>query len=134
MARNQRKSVLYFSFSIFFAIVFLIQCGADANGILSTWTEDRPLHLIARCSDIIAAKPVIELLLDCGAHPDATDYFGNQPKDEAKVRSVKKLLSTSRHLSLKCRCAQVIISQKINYKHYFNGRIIDFIQLHKITD
>ncbi|CAF1025280.1 unnamed protein product [Adineta ricciae] len=118
------------SFSIFSAILFLIHCGTDVNGIFHSWTGDRPLHLIARCSDIIEAKLIIELLLNCGAHPDAINYFGNQPKNEAKVRSVKKLLSTSRHLSLKCRCAQVIISQKINYKHYFNRRTIDFIQLH----
>ena len=112
----------------------MILSGANVNGTNNNQSFLRPLHAIAACSDIDISKPVIELLLDCGAHPDATNYLGNQSKDEAKARSVKKLLSTSRHLSLKCRCAQVIISQKINYKHYFNGRIIDFIQLHKITD
>ncbi|CAF1148180.1 unnamed protein product [Adineta ricciae] len=124
-----------FSFTTFSAIRLLIQCGADVNALSNHWRRiNRPLHIIAKCSNILEAKPVIELLLACGAHPDAVDHRGVQPKDEAEVRDVKELLSTSRHLSLKCRCAQLIVSQEINYKHYFYPKLVEFIELHRKSD
>ena len=114
-------------------IRLLIQCGADVNEICDN-EGNRPLHFIAQCSNIVRAKPVIELLLAFGAHPDAMNYKGYLPKDIAKARDVKILLSQSQKLSLKCRCARMIISTTINYQKYLSPNLIAFIQLHSNSE
>ncbi|UJR13239.1 hypothetical protein I4U23_000261 [Adineta vaga] len=117
-----------YSFSTFSVICLLIQCGADVNDVFDRY-GNRPLHLIASCSNVLVAKPVIQLLLDYGAHPDVVDYAGRHPVDLTWDHDVKNLLSNSKHLSLKCRCAQ-LTSKNLNYQKYLTPKLHSFIQLH----
>ncbi|CAF4754928.1 unnamed protein product [Rotaria sp. Silwood2] len=107
----------------------MIQCGANVNAVCRYFKE-RPLHFIAKCLDIDIARPIIELLLVQGAHTDCVDDQGRLPHDLASEPSVKELLRTARRLSLKCRCAQVIISTKMNYRNRLSSNLVAFVRLH----
>ncbi|CAF3924740.1 unnamed protein product [Adineta steineri] len=104
----------------------MIQCGANVNGIHNNWPFGRPLHAIATCSNIDIAKPIIELFLAQGAHADSIDSRGNLPQDLASQPAVKELLRSTRKLSLKCRCAQIIVSTRINYQNYLSSNLVIF--------
>ena len=112
-------------------IQFMIQCDANVNGVgANDWTYGRPLHAIARCDDIDIAKPIIELLLAHGAHADCVDEQGKLPQDCVWKPTIKEFLSPTRKLSLKCRCAQIIVSKNIDYQTHIPVHLLDFIRLH----
>ena len=119
------------SVSILSVIELMIQCGANVNESLQQgWTCLRPLHAIAGCDDIDIAKPIIELLLAHGAHADCVDRQGKFPQDCTQESAMKELLSSTRKLSLKCRCAQIIVSKNIDHQTYLSVHLLDFIRLH----
>ena len=44
---------------------------------------------------------------------------------------MKELLSIpTRKLSLKCRCAQIIVSKNIDYQTHLPAHLLDYIRLH----
>ena len=108
----------------------LIRFGADVNEICEEWSGRRPLHLIATHSNLAIARPLIELLLAHGAHLDVVDRSGHFPQDLARTLDVKELLRIDRQLSLKCRCAQIIASTRMNYETMLPPSLIPFVQLH----
>lgn len=112
----------------------MVQCGANVNGTSNNRSSVRPLHVIATCSDIHIGKSVIELLLSHGAHIDCIDDRGNLPYALASEPAIKELLCPTRNLSLKCRCAQIIVSTRINYQNYLSSNLSDFVRLHETTE
>ena len=130
---EMQRKIFSFSLSNLSIIRLLIQCGADVNEICD-YERNRPLHLIAKCSDIAIAKPVIELLLNAGTHPDTIDYRGCTPKDIAQAPDVKNFLLEHTQLSLKYRCAQMIVSKKMNYQNHLPSSLITFVQLHSNSE
>ena len=111
-------------------IQLMIRSGANVNGINRGWGITRPLHAIASSYDSDSAKPIIELLLAHGAHADCIDERGRLPQDLVHDPVRKELLSPTRNLSLKCRCAQMIIFKKISYRHCLSPNLVAFVQLH----
>ena len=112
-------------------IELIIQCGANVNGtLLHGSTYVRPLHVIARGNDIDIAKRIIELLLAHGAHTDCIDLEGRFPQDYTREPAMKELLSPTRKLSLKCRCAQIIVLKNIDYQTHLPAHLLNFIGLH----
>ena len=126
-----KNCLFIFSVSALSVIELMIYCGANVNGVtLNHWTPNRPLHAIAKCRDIDIAKPIIELLLAHGAHADCIDSKGRFPQDYTQEPAMKELLSPTRKLSLKCRCAQIIVSKNIEYQTHLPVHLLDFIRLH----
>ena len=126
-----KNCLFLFSVSTLSVIELMIQCGANVNGV--DWygrTCLRPLHAMTRWYDIDIVKPIIELLLAHGAHADCVDSEGKLPQDCTWEPTMKELLSSTRKLSLKCRCAQIIVSKKINYQIDLPVHLRDFIRLH----
>ncbi|UJR19677.1 hypothetical protein I4U23_022811 [Adineta vaga] len=119
-----------FNVSTLSVIHLLILCGANVNEIDTDWSFTRPLHMIARCSNIDIAKPIIQLLHAQGAHADCIDSRGNLPEDLALEPTVKEFLRSNRNLSLRCRCAQIIVSKRTNYQKYLSSNLITFVRLH----
>ncbi|CAF0935501.1 unnamed protein product [Adineta ricciae] len=115
-------------------IQLMIRCGANVDGASNDRSSVRPLHVIATCSDIDISKPVIELLLSHGAHIDCIDGRGNLPYALASEPAIKELLRPTRSLSLKCRCAQIIVSTRINYQNYLSSNLSSFVRLHVATE
>ena len=110
----------------------MIRCGANVNEIendLSDTPGTRPLHAIALAYTDLA-KPIAELLLAYGAHADCIDDYGRLPQDRTCDLAIKALLSPTRNLSLKCRCAQMIVSKRINYRQCLSPNLVAFVQLH----
>ncbi|CAF3062416.1 unnamed protein product [Rotaria sp. Silwood2] len=105
---------LSFSLSTLSITRLLIQCGADVNQICDR-QRNRPLYLIAKCSNIAIASPIIELLFASGAHLDTNNLMNRLPQDIARTSDIRKLLCRSQKLSFKCRCAQIIASSKFYY-------------------
>ena len=130
-----KNCLFMFSVSALSVIELMIQCGANVNESLQQgWTCLRPLHAIAGCDDIDIAKPIIELLLAHGAHADCVDRQGKFPQDSTREPAMKELLSSTRKLSLKCRCAQIIALKNIDYQTHLPAHLIDFIRLHSLPE
>lgn len=120
-----------FSFRIptYSIIRLLINCGADVNQICFRG-YDRPLHLIAQCSDITIAKPVVELLLAAGAYPYAINVCHSIPYYSGRLPVVKELLRPSPIRSLKSQCAKILSLKTINYENYLPLPLVAFINFH----
>ena len=120
-----------FSVSPLSVMELMIRCGANVNGIGEySWIYGRPLHAATTVSDVDVAKPMVELLLTHGAHADCIDERGKFPEDCTDDPAIKELLSPTRKLSLKCRCAQIIASKNINCQTLLPVHLVDFIRLH----
>ncbi len=109
----------------------MIRCEANVNEAHPS-TKLTPLHLIARSYNVSVdnGTSVIRLLLDAGAHIDCIDNSGYQPKDRASQLEVRELLQANRNLSLKCRCAHLIISTHLCYTNYLSPNLIAFVRMH----
>lgn len=73
---------------------------------------------------------MIKLLLDANAHLDCVDVDGARPKDFTWDFEIGELLQSSEKLSLKCRCAQLIIQRSLDYKKYLPSSLIHFVRMH----
>ncbi|CAF1586682.1 unnamed protein product [Adineta ricciae] len=120
----------FFNVSTLSIIQLMILWGANVNGRSKNLFLFQPLHVIATCSDIDIAKPIIELLLDQGAHLDCINTRNELPQDLASDSAIKELLCPTRKLSLKCQCAQIIVSTKINYGNCLPSNLSAFVRLH----
>ncbi len=97
--------------------------------------KSTPLHLATQSSNVNNtnnARFFINLLLDANARTDCIDMYGHLPEYYAWKLEIKELLQANRKLLLKCRCAQLIISENVCYKNSLSSHLIDFIQMHDI--
>ncbi|CAF3395735.1 unnamed protein product [Rotaria socialis] len=81
---------------------------------------DTALHLISRCSiqdTDMPSEAIAKLLINEGAHADCINKYGETPIDVATNNLIKSLLRLRQSPSLlKCRCARLIIDQKVPYE------------------
>ena len=73
---------------------------------------------------------MIEFLLAHGAHADCIDETGQFPEDCTDEPAMKELLSPTRKLCLKCRCAQIIVSKNVDHGNDLPVHLVDFIRIH----
>jgi hypothetical protein len=95
-------------------------------------SESTPLHIISQTDNVNEnlRRSIIELLLDANAHTDYTDEYGHLPEYYGGQAEIKELLEVNRKLSLKCRCAQLINSENVNYANSLSSRLIAFVRMH----
>ncbi len=90
-----------------------------------------PLHIISQAYNEDSSKSVIKLLLDANAHTDYTDIYSSLPEDRTYQLEIQELLRVNRKLSLKCRCAQLINSEKLCYENSLSSHLIAFVRRHR---
>ncbi|CAF2743786.1 unnamed protein product [Rotaria sp. Silwood2] len=99
-------------------IRLLLHCGhrwIDLDAVDRIY-GDTALHRIARSWTDVNAIPIIEFLINAGAHIDCLNNYKQMPINVAKTTAVRSLLqSKQRLLRLKCLCARLITNQQINY-------------------
>jgi hypothetical protein len=110
-------------------VQLLIAYGADLDEA-GPRTKSTPLHLLSSSEDIDNSRFFINLLLDANAHTDCIDKNGRLPEDCAAELEIKELLRVNRKLSLKCRCAQLIILKNVSYVNCLPSHLIAFIRMH----
>jgi hypothetical protein len=96
------------------------------------FSKSTPLHIISQTYNLNEnlRRSVIELLLDANAHTDYINENGHLPEYYAGQAEIKELLRVNRKLSLKCRCAQLINSENVNYENSLSSRLIAFVRMH----
>lgn len=126
------QSLFRFSVSTKSIMRVLIENGANVNEIQPI-DEYTPLHLF--CSgfyfeNLDDAISIIKLLLDANAHMDCVDAYGRRPEERAHHVEIRQLLQENQKLSLKCRCARMIIEQNLYYEKYLSKYLIKFVRMH----
>ncbi len=94
---------------------------------------DTALHRIVSSVTGVNAIPIIELLIDAGAHIDCVNNYEQTPVDVATMTETRFLLqSKQRPPRLKCLCARLITAQQLNYDFLWppNTTLNRFVLLH----
>lgn len=108
----------------------MVACGANVNELVKS-SGQRPLHIIAKASNIDCAVRIVKILLEAGAHTDCLDSNGFLPEQRARSIEIESLLRSTRTHSLKCLCAHLILSKKLHYQLHLPSSLIDFVRMHK---
>ncbi len=90
------------------------------------------LHIVSQ-STKTDALPIVELLINSGAHVDCLNKHNKTPWDYAKSIEIKDLLQKHKTPSLlKCLCARYIVTQQINYELIWPSgtKLNNFVYLH----
>ena len=90
------------------------------------------LHIVSQ-STKADALPIVELLINAGAHVDCLNKHDQTPWDYAKSAEIKDLLQKQQTPSLlKCLCARYIVTKEINYELIWPSgtNLNNFIYLH----
>ncbi|UJR16588.1 hypothetical protein I4U23_003488 [Adineta vaga] len=117
------------SISTLSIIHLLIHAGADVNGT-TTVNKATSLHSVVEYWNHDDAKLIVRILLDANAHLDCIDFRGLRPEELLSDLEIKELLRANRKLSLKCRCAHIIVANNLNYTNYLSLKLIRFVQMH----
>ena len=123
------KLRLFYSIPVSSVIRWLIYAGADVNETNSR-SNMTLMHTIGGAYNIYPSRPIIQILLDAGAHIDCVNAYGHLPEDCAHNMEIKEILRTHRKISLKCLCARLIASSKIPYKHCLSSTLVHFVYMH----
>ena len=107
----------------------LIEYGADVDEVDPT-TKSFPLHLICNGRDVDAMQWTARTLLDANAHTDYIDPYENLPGQYTGYIEIEELLRNNQKLSLKCRCAHIINSEKVSYVGHLPKSLITFVKRH----
>jgi len=90
------------------------------------------LHIVSQ-STRPDALPIVELLINAGAHVDCLNRHDKTPFDYAKITEIKAILQKHQSPSLlKCHCARLIVTNKLNYELIWPAetKLNIFIYLH----
>ncbi len=90
------------------------------------------LHIVSQ-STKTDALPIVELLINAGAHVDCLNKHNKTPLNYAKSPEINDLLQRHQTPSLlKCLCARYIVTQQINYELTWPSgtKLNSFIYLH----
>jgi ankyrin repeat protein len=90
------------------------------------------LHVVSQSSKT-DALPIVELLINAGAHGDCLNKYNKTPFNCAKSVEIKALLEKLQTPSLlKCLCARYIVREQINYELLWpeKTKLNTFIYLH----
>jgi len=90
------------------------------------------LHIVSQ-STRPDALPIVELLINAGAHVDCLNRHDKTPFDYAKITEIKAILQKHQSPSLlKCHCARLIVTHKLNYELIWPAetKLNIFIYLH----
>ncbi len=90
------------------------------------------LHTVSQ-STKTDALPIVELLINTGAHADCLNKHNKTPFDYAKTPEIKAILQKQQTPSLlKCLCARYIVERELNYELIWPAEtnLNNFIYLH----
>jgi ankyrin repeat protein len=109
------------------AIRLLVECGADPN---SRDADDSTcLHIAA--TNRPAKPPVVEALLEAGAHLDAVNAEGKAFSDLLKGQLLHHVVKPLKFTSLQCLAAQAIRKKSVEYRPRKISRTLEtFVDLH----
>ncbi|KAL3867107.1 hypothetical protein ACJMK2_044337 [Sinanodonta woodiana] len=113
----------------------LLECGADSDVSSSNQQGRGPLHLIARYSnsvtDLQCLRKILHLLIEHGAHVDATDNEGRTPLDVCATTVAEVILKRhQRDITLKCLAARILHARKIQVADGISTELNNFINRH----
>ncbi|CAF1344610.1 unnamed protein product [Adineta steineri] len=126
------------------AVQLLLNCRAPINAV--DYYNNTPLHQLAANTyrhfdyyepedytdeEMDDVEIVFKLLIDADAHLDAVTHQGKTPEDYAKHTRLKNLFQRyPTELNLKCLCARMIRTSKLNYMNHISQHLQSFVQLH----
>ncbi|CAF4177822.1 unnamed protein product [Adineta steineri] len=125
-------------------VQLLLNCRAPINAI--DYNNNTPLHQLAANTyqyykydepedytdeEMDDIEIIFKLFIDADAHLDAVTHQGKTPEDYAKHIRLKNLFQRYPiELNLKCLCAQMIRTSKLNYMNHISQHLQSFVQLH----
>ncbi len=99
---------------------------------MDTSNGSTTLHIVSQ-STKADALPIVELLINVGAHVDCLNKHNKTPFDYAKATEIKAVLQKYQTPPLlKCLCARQIVAQQLNYELIWpeKTKLNTFIYLH----
>ncbi|KAK3593787.1 hypothetical protein CHS0354_014329, partial [Potamilus streckersoni] len=113
----------------------LLESGADEDVNSSNQQGRGPLHLIARYSnsvtDLQCLRRILNLLIEHGAHIDASDNEGRTPLEVCATTVAEVILRRhQRNITLKCLAARILRALKIQVGDGISSELNNFIKMH----
>ncbi|CAF1219356.1 unnamed protein product [Adineta steineri] len=125
-------------------VQLLLNCRAPINAV--DYYNNTPLHQLAANTyrhfdyyepedytdeEMDDIEIIFKLFIDADAHLDAVTHQGKTPEDYAKHTRLKNLFQRyPTELNLKCLCARMIRTSKLNYTNHISQHLQSFVQLH----
>ena len=113
-------------------IKLLLEVGASPNQLDDNGNS--PLHLVARFSTQSSA--VVNLLLEYGAHLDASNKDGLTPLSIMRAEAMRKApfkkiqIFPLKHMNLQCLSARVLQRYNVPVENYLPGKLAHFVRMH----